>query len=153
MHTDRFWPVGQYSINDIIAISINPGCGSFQSFSGGISGKEPNYQYRRHKRCRFDPWVGKIPQELLLFSHSVISYSLWPYGMQPARLPGPSLSPRTCSNSCPFSRWCHPTISSSVVPFSCPQPFPASGSIPMARVLELQLQHQSFQWIFRVYFP
>ena len=50
------------------------------------------------------------------------------------------------------SQWCHPTISSSVVPFSCLQSFPASGSFPMsqeAKVLELQLQHQSFQWIFK----
>ena len=63
-----------------------------------------------------------------------------------------------CSNSCPSSQWCHPTILSSVVPFfSCLQSFPASGSFPMsqfslhyvAKVLEFQLQHQSFQWIFR----
>ena len=62
--------------------------------------------------------------------------------------------PGICSNSCPSSRWCHPTISSSVVPFSsCPQSFPASGSFQMsqfftsdAKVLEFQLQHQSFQW-------
>ena len=59
--------------------------------------------------------------------------SLQPGGLQPARLPSPSLSPRACSNSCPLSRWCHPTISSSVVPFSsCPQSFPASGSFPVS---------------------
>ena len=46
----------------------------------------------------------------------------------------PSLSPRVCSNSCPFSWWCHLTISSSVTPFSCPQPFPASGSFQMSRL-------------------
>ena len=65
-----------------------------------------------------------------------------------------------CSNSRPLSQWCHPTISSSVIPFSsCLQSFPASGSFPMsqffppvAKVLELQLQHQSLQWIFRVDF-
>ena len=61
-------------------------------------------------------------------------------------------------NSCPLSQWCYPTISSSVAPFSsCPQSFPASGSFPMlfasgAKVLELKLQHQSFQLIFRVDF-
>ena len=55
--------------------------------------------------------------------------TLWPPGLQYARLPCPSLSPRVSSNSCPLSWWCHPTISSSVTPFySCPQSFPASGS-------------------------
>ena len=53
--------------------------------------------------------------------------SLWPHGLQLARFPCPSLSPRICSNSHSLSRWCHPTISSSVVPFSsCPQSFPTS---------------------------
>ena len=55
---------------------------------------------------------------LLLFSCSVMSNSLWPHGLQPARLPCLLLSPRACSNSCPLSWWCHPTILSSVVPFS-----------------------------------
>ena len=50
---------------------------------------------------------------LLLFSHSVMSDSLWPLGLQHARLPCPSLSPRACSNSCPLSQWCHPIILSS----------------------------------------
>ena len=55
-----------------------------------------------------------------------------PMDCRHARLPPPSLSPRVCSNSCPLSQWCHPTISPSVVPFStCPQSFPASGSLPM----------------------
>ena len=86
--------------------------------------------------------------------------TLQPHGLQPARLPCPSPSPGACSHSCPLSWWCHPTISSSVSPFSsCPQSFPASGSFPMswlfasvAKVLELQLQPQSFQWAFRVDF-
>ena len=52
-----------------------------------------------------------------------------PHGLQHARLPYPSPTPRACSNSCPLSQWCHPTISSSAVPFSsCLQSFPASGS-------------------------
>ena len=64
---------------------------------------------------------------LLLFSHSVVSDSLQPHGLQHARPPCPSPSPRTCSNSCPSSQWCHPTILSSVIPFSsCLQSFPAS---------------------------
>ena len=69
------------------------------------------------------------------FSRSVVSDSLRPRGLQQARLPCPSPSPRVCSNSCPLSRWCHPTISSSVVPFSCLQSFSASGSFPMSQLL------------------
>ena len=68
------------------------------------------------------------------FSHSVVSNSLWPHGLQYARPPCPSPTPRAYSNSCPLSRWCHPTISSSVVPFSsCLQSFPVSGSFPMSQ--------------------
>ena len=68
----------------------------------------------------------------MLFSCSVMSDSLWPYGLQHTRLPCPSLSSRVCSNSCSLSRWCHPTISSSVTHFSCHQSFPASGSFPVS---------------------
>ena len=58
--------------------------------------------------------------------------SLWPHGLEHTRLPCPSRSPGVCSNSCLLSRWCHPTISSSVTPFSsCPQSFSLSGSFPM----------------------
>ena len=68
------------------------------------------------------------------FSRSVVSGSLWPHGLQHARPPCPSPSSGACSNSCPLSQWCHPTISSSVVPFSsCPQSFPGSGSFPMTQ--------------------
>ena len=71
----------------------------------------------------------------LLFSRSVMSDSLWPYGLQHARLPCPSPSPGACSNSCPLSQWCYPTISSSVIPFSsCSQSFPASGSFLMSQL-------------------
>ena len=74
---------------------------------------------------------------LLLFSHSVMSNSLGPHGLEHARLPCPSSTPRACSNSCPLSRWCHPTISSSAVPFSsCLQSFPASGSFLMSWLFE-----------------
>ena len=66
------------------------------------------------------------------FSHSVMSDSLRHHGLQHARLPCPSPTPRTCSNSCPLSQWCHPTMSSSVIPFSsCLQSFPASAFFPM----------------------
>ena len=63
----------------------------------------------------------------LLFSCSVVSDYLRPHRLQHARLPRPSPPPGACSNSCPSNWWCHPTISSSVIPFSsCPQSFPAS---------------------------
>ena len=94
------------------------------------------------------------------FSCSVVSDSLWPHGLQHARFPCPSPTPGAYSNSCPLNWWCHPNISSSVTPFSSRlQSFPASGSFPRsqfftsgAKVLEFQLQHQSFQWIFRTDF-
>ena len=83
-----------------------------------------------------------------------MSDSLWPPGLQHARPPCPSPTPRVHPNSCSLSRWCHPIISFSVVPFSsCPQSFSASGlfkwvssSPQLAKVVEFQLQHQSFQW-------
>ena len=82
-------------------------------------------------------WIGsalKKFQELLLFSLSAVSNSLWPHGLQHARLPCPSLSSQVCSNSRPLGWWCHPAILSSVTPFSsCPQSFPALGSFPMCR--------------------
>ena len=68
------------------------------------------------------------------FSHSGMSYSLWPHGLQHARPPCPSPTPRVYSNSCPLSQWCHPAISSSIIPFSsCLQSFPESGSLPMSQ--------------------
>ena len=68
------------------------------------------------------------------FSHTVISNSLRPHGLQQAWLHCPSPAPTACSNSCPSSQWCHPTISSLVVPVSsCLQSFPASGSFPMSQ--------------------
>ena len=71
----------------------------------------------------------------LLFSGSVVSNSLKPCGLQHARLSCPSLYPRVCSNPCPLRQGCHPTISSSVGPFSsCPQSSPAAGSFPMSRL-------------------
>ena len=67
--------------------------------------------------------------------HSVVSDSLQLRGLQRARLPCPSVSPRACSNSCPLSQWCHTIIPSSVFPFSsCLQSFPASVSFPASRL-------------------
>ena len=68
------------------------------------------------------------------FSHSVVSDSLRPHEPQHTRPPCPSPTPRVYPNPCPLSRWCHPTISSSVVPFSCPQSFPAWGSFQMSQL-------------------
>ena len=98
--------------------------------------------------------------KVLLFSFLVMSNSLQSHELQHSRLPCPSPSPWACSNSCPFSQWRHPTILSSVIPFSsCLQSFLASESFvisglshQVAKVLELHLQHQSLQWIFRVDF-
>ena len=68
------------------------------------------------------------------FSCSVLSDSLWPHGPQHTRFPCPSLTPGTCSDSQLSSQWCHPTISSSVVPVSSHlQSFPASGSFPLSQ--------------------
>ena len=85
-----------------------------------------------------------------------MSSSLRPHGLQHAGLPYPSPSSGVCSNSCPLSQRCHPTISSS---FFCPQSFPASGSFPMSQLFKsggqtigVSTQHQSFQWISRTDF-
>ena len=77
--------------------------------------------------CYIVVWV--IPVQ---FSHSVVSDSSWPHGLQHARLPCLS-TPGAYSNLCPLSRWCHPTISPSVIPFSCLQSCPASGFLPMGQ--------------------
>ena len=94
------------------------------------------------------------------FSRSVMSDSSQPNGQQHTRPPYPSPTPGVHSNSCPLSQWCHPTISSSVIPFSSHlQSFPASGSFQINqlflsgdKVLDFQHQHQSFQWTFRADF-
>ena len=85
----------------------------------------------------------------LQFSHSVVSNSLRPHALQHARPPCASPTPGVYPNSCPLSQWCHPTVSSSVISFSCPQSFPASRSFQMSQLfpsggqsMEFQLQHQ-----------
>ena len=103
--------------------------------------------------------VGFDYQSVSQFSHSVVSNSLWPHESQHTRPPCPSPTPGVYTNSCPSSQWYHPAISSSVVPFSsCPQSLQASGAFPISqlfawggKVLEFQLQHQSFQWTPRTY--
>jgi len=67
---------------------------------------------------------------------SVVSNSLWPHGLQHTRFPCPSPTPKACSNSCPWNRWCHPTIAYFDIPFSsCLQSFPISGSFPMSQFI------------------
>ena len=79
--------------------------------------------------------------KMLLFSHLVLSDSLRPHALQHARLPCPSPTPGAYSNSCPLSRWCHPTVSSSVIPFSSwPQSLPPSGSFQMSQLFTLGSQ-------------
>ena len=114
-------------------------------------------------RLTFPHWeflapLPKLHYHILLFSHSVLSNSLWHHGLQHTSLPCPSLSHELCSNSCPLSERC---IQATHLLF--PRFPPAfnlsqhqglfqwlSSSDQVAKLLELQLQHQSFQWIFRV---
>ena len=79
-------------------------------------------------------WMDLSAFHSVQFSRSVVSNSLLPHGLQHTRLPCPSPTPGAYSDSCLSSQWCHPTISSSVIPFSsCLQSFPASGSFPVSR--------------------
>ena len=109
-----------------------------------------NYQNKGEKKKLLFLFIIKTPRKLSVrgnfiylkslssvqFSCSVVSDSLLPHGLQYAKLPCPSPTPGACSNSCPSSHWCHPTISSPVIPFSsCLQYFPASGSFPMSQSL------------------
>ena len=86
----------------------------------------------------YDPTLISVQFSSAQFSHSVMSNSLRPREQQQARSPCPSPTPGVHPNPCSSSRWCHPTISSSVIPFSsCPQSFPASGSFPMSQIFTL----------------
>ena len=83
------------------------------------------------------------------FSHPVVSNSLRPHGLQQTRLPSPSPTPGVYSNSCPLSQWCHPTISSFVVPFSSRlQSLPASGSFPTSQLLVSGGQSKTYLYCF-----
>ena len=118
--------------------------------------KEPVTKQRLHgmhaQLCKWAQLFSSVQ-----FSCSVVSNSLQPHGLQHSRPPCPSPAPRAGSNSCPLSQWCHPTISSSVVPsppaFSLSQHQGlfqwVSSSHQVVKVLEIPLQLQSFQWIFR----
>ena len=95
---------------------------------------------------------------ILQLSRSAVSSSLQPHESQHDRPPCPSQTPGVYSNSCPSSRWCHPAISSSVVPFStCPQSLPASGSFPILSYCQIPIcknfQHEFHQQSMRTNFP
>ena len=88
-----------------------------------------NLEYARQDGKKFTCNLSSVQ-----FSCSVVSDSLRPHESQQARPPYPSPTPRVHQNPCPLSRWCHPTISSSFIPFSYPQSFPASGSFQMSQL-------------------
>ena len=91
--------------------------------------KQSETQYRNRSHQIYNPQFSSVQ-----FSHSAMSDSLWPHGLQHARLPCPSPTSRALLNWCSSSQWCHPTILSSVIPFSsCPQSFPALGSFPVSQ--------------------
>ena len=112
---------------------------AFKKVSWGFPNKAPRGKsqfccsWMEGEFCCLDSLSSLLKMLMLLFSHSVMSSSLWPHGWQHTRLPCPSPSPRACSDSCSLSQWCHPTISSSVALFSCLQSFPASGSFLNSR--------------------
>ena len=89
---------------------------------------------RTHLNLSWDQCELQLLHPSVKFSHLVMSNSLWPHGLQHTRPPCPSPAPKMYPNSCPLSQWCHPIISSSVIPFpSCLQSFSASGSFPMSQ--------------------
>ena len=99
-------------------------------------------------------WYGLFVYQFTQFSRSVLSDSLRPHGLQHARPPCPSPTPRVYSDSCPLSQWCHPLSSTSPPALSLSQHQGlfkwVSSTHQVAKVLEFQLQHQSFQWIFHL---
>ena len=108
-----------------------------------------------HQGCILSPCLFNLHAKFLMLRCSVVSDSLLSNGLQHTRLPCPSPSPRACSNWCPLSQWCyqpsHPQSSPSPPAFNLSQYQDlfqwVSSSHQVAKVLELQLQHQSFQWI------
>ena len=93
------------------------------------AGKPNQWDVNSFERC------SRSPIRSVQFSHSVVSDVLRPHELQHTKPPCPSPTPRVHPNPCLLSRWCHPTISSSVIPFSsCLQSFPASGSFPMSQL-------------------
>ena len=140
----HLWPEPAFSFQSLRAVTVLITCMPLRRWRGSI----PFYS--------LPIWLFLFISSVR-FSCSVVSDCLWPHGLQHARSPCLSTTPVVYPNSCPLNRWCHPTISFSVITFSSRlQSFPASGSFPwgsslyqVAKVLEFQLQHQSFQLIFR----
>ena len=112
--------------------SLVPGEGCFQPQVQWFSWKWRMVQLES-EIASWTAWTS----HLLLLSHQVMSDSLRPHGLQHTRLPCPSATPGAYTNSTPSSQWCHQTISSSVIPFSSLQFFPASGSFPMSQFFAL----------------
>ena len=125
---------------------------SSQAYWSGLPfpspGDLPNPRIEHESHALVDGFFTSEPLSSVQFSRSVVSDSLGPHGLQHARLPCPSLTPRACSNSCPLNRWCHPTSSFSLIPFSsCLQSFPASGSFLVSQFLCIRLpKHWSFSF-------
>ena len=121
-------------------------------------GSNPHLLHRLHWQTDSLPLAPPGKRFLWSFSCPVMSDSVWLHGLQHARPPCPSPSPGVCPISCSLHWWYSPVVSSYDALFSfCPQSFPASGTFPMSRllhqmtkILEFQIQHQFFQWIFRV---
>ena len=134
----------------------------FKSNGPWFSSKYQKIYYLLNALCgRHWVWyfaaVSKLNKFSVQFACSVVSNSLWPHGLQHTRPPCPSPTLRVYSSSCPLNWWCHPTISSSVIPFSsCLQLSQHQGLVKWvsslhqeAKILEFQLQHQSYQWTTR----
>ena len=120
--------------------------GAWQSIINGVAKTQTQLSHKHLKSCCYSEWLqdGSISScpNFFFFGNFIFIvvqllscvYSLQPHGLQHTRLPCPSLNPRVCTNSCPLSWWCHPTISSSVIPFSSHlQSFPASGALQMSQ--------------------
>ena len=94
-------------------------------FPGGTEVKNPRANAGDSRGASLSPGLEKMLELLLMFGSKVMSNSFWPRELQHARLPCPSLSPVICSNPCPLSQWCHPTISSWVLLLFLPSIFPS----------------------------
>jgi len=124
------------SVHGIISARILEWIAIFSS--GELPNPEIKTSFLHLHHCQMDSLplshLGSLFCFIFKLSCSVLSDSMRPHGLQHARPPCPSPTPGVYSNSCPSSQWCHPTTSSSVVPFSsCPQSFPASGSFQMSQ--------------------
>ena len=106
----------------------------FSPFQTPLTSPSPSHPPRLSQSPCLSPLSHTANSHSVQFSHSIVSDSLQPHGLQHSRPPCPSSAPGVYSNLCPLSRWCHPTISSSVIPFSSHlQSFQASGSFQMSQ--------------------